>query len=209
MASAIRKQNKITTLTQPDGSTTSEPAAMGCIAHQYFQSLFTAQNGDIQRVTNLLHPRLTEADNVQLLHPFTMEEFRVALFSMYSDKSPGPDGLNPGFYKRFWDLLGHEIFHAGTQYWLQQGAFPKQLNTTNVVLIPKKDNPTSMQDLCPISLCNVIYKIISKVLANRVKVLLPKCISQEQSAFVEQRSILDNVLIAIEGDFLSLINHKI
>ena len=65
---------------------------------------------------------------------------------------------------------------------------------TNIVLIPKKDNSETMRDIHPISLCNILYKIISKMLANRPKRLLPKCISQEQSAFVENRSILDNVV---------------
>nr|KYP47762.1 Transposon TX1 uncharacterized [Cajanus cajan] len=95
---------------------------------------------------------------------------------MHYDKSPGPDDLNPGFYKRFWDLLGLEVFVAGT-HWLEQGEFPPQLNNTNVVLIPKTANPTSMKDLRPISLCNVIYKILSKVLANHMKPLLNQCIS--------------------------------
>ncbi|MCI13816.1 CNGC5-like protein, partial [Trifolium medium] len=90
---------------------------------------------------------------------------------MHSNKAPGPDGLNPAFYKRFWDLCGVEIFNTSKQ-WLQQGCFPTQLSETNIVLIPKVDNPTSMKDLRPISLCNVLYKIISKVLANRLKPLL-------------------------------------
>lgn len=105
---------------------------------------------------------------------------------MHLDRAPGPDGLNPAFYKHFWELCGAEIFHTGVA-WLDKGEFPPHLNDTNIVLIPKKDNPTSMKDLRPISLCNVVYKIVSKVLANRFKPMLPKCISQEQSAFVEKR----------------------
>jgi hypothetical protein len=116
---------------------------------------------------------------------------------MHSDKAPGPDGLNPAFYKRFWDLCGSEIFEASKQ-WLLQGRFPDDLNNTNIVLIPKVDNPTSMKDLRPISLCNVLYKIVSKVLANRLKPFLTRYISFEQSAFVENRSILDNVMVAME-----------
>jgi hypothetical protein len=116
---------------------------------------------------------------------------------MNSDKAPGPDGLNPAFFKRFWSLCGMELFHAGTA-WLEQGSIPEQIMATNIVLIPKKENPESMRDLRPISLCNVLYKIISKVLANTLKPLLPLCISHEQSAFVEHRSIVDNVMIATE-----------
>ncbi|GAU49866.1 hypothetical protein TSUD_366220 [Trifolium subterraneum] len=89
-----------------------------------------------------------------------------------------------------------EIHAAST--WLERGYFPTSLNDTNICLIPKCDNPTSMKDLRPISLCNVLYKMISKVLANRLKCCLDKCVSQEQSTFVEGRSILDNALIATE-----------
>ncbi|PNX71244.1 ribonuclease H, partial [Trifolium pratense] len=113
------------------------------------------------------------------------------------DKAPGPDGFNPAFYQHFWDLCGNDVFEAA-QEWLERGFFPSSLNETNICLIPKCENPTTMKDLRPISLCNVLYKMISKLLANRLKSCLDKCVSEEQSAFIEGRSILDNALIAIE-----------
>ncbi|KAK2383934.1 hypothetical protein QL285_071338 [Trifolium repens] len=116
---------------------------------------------------------------------------------MHPDKAPGPDGFNPAFYQHFWSVCGDDIFEAARE-WLDRGYFPSNLNDTNICLIPKCDNPTSMKELRPISLCNVLYKMVSKVLANRLKVCLDKCVGEEQSAFIEGRSILDNALIAIE-----------
>jgi len=69
---------------------------------------------------------------------------------------------------------------------------------TNIALIPKVDSQVSMKDLRPIALCNVVYKIVAKVLANRLKLVLDKCVSDSQSAFVPGRSILDNVMTPIE-----------
>jgi len=140
---------------------------------------------------------VSEEDNGTLPAPFQIYEFKHALFSMHSDKAPRSDGLNLAFYKRFWHLCGVELFHAGVN-WLNSGNFPSHIMDTNIFLIPKKDNPESMRDFHPISLCNVIYEIISKVLANRLKPFLSKCISQEQFASVENRSIIDNVMVAYE-----------
>jgi hypothetical protein len=94
-------------------------------------------------------------------------------------------------------LCGDDVFSAGKD-WLWRGYFPSTLNETNICLIPKCENPGSMKDFRPISLCNVLYKVVSKLLANRLKGVLSKYISEEQSAFVEGRSIIDNALIAIE-----------
>ena len=75
----------------------------------------------------------------------------------------------------------------------------RSINHTNLVLIPKKRLPTSPKDYWPISLCNVIYKIISKVITNRLKKLLPKVIDESQSAFVQGKMINDNIMIAYES----------
>lgn len=90
-----------------------------------------------------------------------------------------------------------DIFNCCKE-WLAEGSFPANLNDTTLVLIPKKDNADRMSDLRPIALCNVLYKILAKVLANRLKEILPDAISENQSAFVPGRYISDNVLVAFE-----------
>lgn len=116
---------------------------------------------------------------------------------MHPDKCSGPDGYNPGFYQHFWNLCSDNIFNECCG-WLDTGHFPHDLNFTNIALIPKGSTQVSMKDWRPIALCNVLYKIIAKVLANRLKQVLLHCISDNQSAFVPGRSILDNAMVAIE-----------
>lgn len=94
-------------------------------------------------------------------------------------------------------MCGEDIYQACT-HWLDEGIIPASLGETNIVLIPKCDSLMSMKDLRPITLCNVVYKILSKALANRLQLVLSKCISEEQSGFISGRSILDNVLVASE-----------
>lgn len=109
---------------------------------------------------------VTPADNEELTRPFFIEEFREAIFQMHPDKSPGPDGFNPAFYHKFWSLLKDDIFANGVD-WLAIESFPSWINKTNLVLVPKVERAYCMKDLTPIALCNVLYKIISKVLCNR------------------------------------------
>ncbi|CAN1261991.1 Putative ribonuclease H protein At1g65750 [Linum perenne] len=116
---------------------------------------------------------------------------------MEPNKAPGPDGFNPGFFQSFWPEIGSEIVRS-CRMWLSEGALPPFINRTNIILIPKIDNPVSMKDLRPISLCSVIYRVIAKVLANRLRGVMPKLISTEQSAFIKGRSIVDNILVAFE-----------
>jgi hypothetical protein len=109
------------------------------------------------------------------------------------------------FYKKSWEVVGDqvkkEVLHV-----LNGGHVPTEWNNTNVVLIPKVKNPQRINDLRPISLCNVIYKIVSKVLTNRLKVFIGDIISRNQSAFIPGRLISDNVLVAYE--MTHFIKHK-
>lgn len=116
---------------------------------------------------------------------------------MHPDKAPGPDGYNPAFFQRFWHTMENKVFENCLE-WLKRGVFPESLNDTVITLIPKCNNPTTMKDLRPISLCNVLYRIISKVLANRFKKVLSHMISDSHAAFVAGRSITDNVIAAFE-----------
>ena len=91
--------------------------------------------------------------------------------------------MNALFHQKFWHIVGTDITNAVLDF-LNTGVMLPELNYTHIVLIPKVKSPEKMSDFKPISLCNVIYKIISKMLANRLKLILPQLISPYQSAFV-------------------------
>jgi hypothetical protein len=116
---------------------------------------------------------------------------------MHPNKYQGTDGFNPGFYQHFWSICSEDIFKDCCE-WLEIGQFPASLNTPNITLIPKANIHTTMKDHRPIALCNVLYKLISKVLVDGLKGVLPKCIYDNQYAFVSGRSILDNAMVTIE-----------
>ena len=128
---------------------------------------------------------------------FTSDEIKAVLFQMGPTKALEPDGMNALFYQKFWHIVGNGVTDAVLDF-LHTGHMVPDINYTHIVLIPKVKKPEKMADFRPISLCNVIYKIISKVLANRLKLILPQLISPTQSAFVSGRLITDNVLIAYE-----------
>ncbi|XP_019178300.1 PREDICTED: uncharacterized protein LOC109173514 [Ipomoea nil] len=151
----------------------------------------------------VLAPRVTLEQNVMLNRPFENNEVKEALFAMYPDKAPGPDGLNPGFYQQFWEIVGGDVSGFITNA-LNSCVFPEGLNDTNIVLIPKKEMPETVADLRPIALSNVIYRVMAKMIANRMKTLMGGLISESQSAFIPGRLITDNILVVAEvGHYLN------
>ena len=123
------------------------------------------------------------------------DEIQAALAEMHPCKSSDPDGFPALFYKNYWSFVGDDICEVVLSF-LNDGYMLDGINYTHVVLIPKIKNPSKMNDLRPISLYNVSYKLISKVLVNRLKVILPKIIDENQSAFVPGRLITDKVLLS-------------
>ncbi|CAA7042876.1 unnamed protein product [Microthlaspi erraticum] len=168
------------------------------VAVDYFTELFMTTSPDnfteaLEGITGLI----TEADNTLLTSPATEEEVRLALFLMNPEKAPGPDGMMALFFQRSWPLIKTDMVGFINDF-LTSDKFDERLNRTNICLIPKTERPTRMTELRPISLCNVGYKIVSKVLCQRLKKVLPQLISETQSAFVPGRLISDNILIAQE-----------
>ena len=135
--------------------------------------------------------------NEALLGVFRVEDVKIALNQMHPTKAPGPDGMSPIFFQKYWDVIGSSVVNSVLQT-LRTGVMPTGLNETFICLIPKVNCLQKIMEFRPISLCNVVYKLVSKVLANRLKKILPMVISESQSAFVPDRQITDNVLVAFE-----------
>jgi hypothetical protein len=119
------------------------------------------------------------------------------LKEMKKNSSPGPDGFNVRFYTSSWAWIGDDVTNVVRNFYTT-GVLPPHLNDTHIALIPKKLACHLPSDFRPISLCNVINKIIAKSLANRLKEHLPDYIHPSQQAFIKGRCISNNIIVAQE-----------
>lgn len=117
------------------------------------------------------------------MRPFEAGELQFALKQMDVETALGSDGFHPLFYKKFWNKVGMEVLEAVLTA-LNVGTILANLNHTFLNLISKVQSPRQVIDFRPISLSNVLYKLIAKVLANCLKPLLPNLISETQSEFM-------------------------
>eukprot|EP00253_Pinus_taeda_P009728 PITA_09728 len=145
-----------------------------------------------------LFPRFVEQEMEQELEgEVSMRELEDTLKILKKEKSPGPDGWTVEFYVTFFEILGADLLKIIEES-KKRGRIPGNLKATFIALIPKFDKPSSFDGFQPISLCNCIYKIIAKIIANRLKPILLLHIAQEQFSFLHNRQIHEAIGTAQE-----------
>ena len=141
--------------------------------------------------------RCSDIQKAYLKRDVLEAEIKGTLFSMPLNKSPGPDGYSVEFLKASWETVGGDVVAAVVEFF-RNGRLLKDLNTTAISLIPKSPAACKLRDYRPISCCNIVYKVITKIIANRLKPILQSSISRSQSAFLKGRNLGENVLLAAE-----------
>lgn len=142
-------------------------------------------------------PVIRHEENLELIRIPTIEEITNIVKSMTGLKTPGPDGMPTIFYTHYWDIVG-PLFVRSIQRFFQTGFLLKELNNSFITIIPKQQGACSFNEFRPISLSNVSYKVISKIIANRIKPFLERLVSPNQTAFIEGRWINENGILAQE-----------
>jgi len=170
-----------------DGSWINNGADIQKYFIENFKALYQTSSPNIpENLENLIEPCILNIKNEELCKVPTRGEIRKVMFEMKSLKAPGPDGFLALFYKHYWETIGDQIVSA-TQSLFRDGWLLKEFNQTFISLIPKKKGACNFSQFRPISLCNVCYKVISKIIVNRLRPLLSKMVNPAQVAFVPNR----------------------
>ncbi|GMH16976.1 hypothetical protein Nepgr_018817 [Nepenthes gracilis] len=194
-------RNRILTLIKDDGSYTQSKVEIQQLFLDHFTRILGAGGRFEPELKHRLRPFVLRAIPFSmregLYSPISAEDIQNALYSIGETKAPAHDGFSSKFFKESWDIVGPSVVDA-VQDFFTHGRLLKQINATCISLIPKVKAPSKVGDFRPISCCNVVYKIISKIIANRIKNVLPYLVDSCQNVFVPGRRISDNILLAQE-----------
>lgn len=192
-----RRRNKIEALVDVNGRWVEEKGELERIGIDFYKELFIANPNAGGRFIQGRFPQILR-DAIQILQAdCTLEELARALKGMGLLKAPGPDGFQPILFKRTWEIMGKAIFKFAGDV-LGEGSIPSESTEDLLVLIPKKANPGLIRNFRPISLCNVSLKLVTKMIVNRLKVVLRDTIGPNLTAFVPGRQGISNFLICQE-----------
>ena len=203
VAKGRRARNKMFVIEDAESTAYYEEEQIAGQISTYFSEIFTSGNndntaGDMREiVASAITPNVSEAANERLISIPDPTEIKYALFLIHPDKAPGPDGFSASFFHSNWSTIGPSLI-SEIQAFFRTGRLPSATNNTHVRLIPKLTGAKLISDFRPIALCNIVYKVITKIISLRLKPTLQDIISETQSAFVPGRAISDNVLITHE-----------
>ena len=187
-----RRHNNIDAIKADDGTWINGSKNIKQFFLDKFRELFSEEEVDfLDQLEGLIHPSISKEDNERLCAIPTPKDIRATLFMMQDLKAPSPDGFPMAFYKTYWPIVGENLTQAVISFFIC-GSMPKEINNFLIVLIPKVTAPLTFNNYHLISLCNVVYKVISKILVSRIRPLLPKLISPSQSVFILNRWIIEN-----------------
>lgn len=197
-----RMMNSIREVLGPNGDVITIQDDIKVEAARFFEEFYTSQPAHLEIITTqklqeLLSFRCSAEERAMLIKEVSEEDIKKVIFSMPSNKSPGPDGYTTEFFKGVWSIVGRDVVAAVKSFFVK-GFLPKGLNATILALVPKTEEARELKNYRPIACCNLLYKVISKIIANRLKTILPQLIKLNQSAFVQQRLLMENVLLATE-----------
>ncbi|GJX66944.1 putative reverse transcriptase domain, reverse transcriptase zinc-binding domain protein [Tanacetum coccineum] len=148
-------------------------------------------------VIDLFLNKVSADSNNNMVRDISNEEIKASMFDIGDDQAPGLDGFTSAFFNKGWDIVGTDVCNAIRDF-LSNGKILKEINHMFIALIPKVATPLKVNDYHPISCCNVLYKCISKILTKRIIDGIKEVVSENQSAFVSGRRILDNILLTQE-----------
>ena len=172
MATERYRKNSIASLQLSDGTVSSDH---GEIAKEFLVA-FKGRMGTVRPILlgNEILSLIPRVQGLEVLtQTFQLQEIEKVIKEMPIDKAPGPDGMPAVVFRKYCHLMGRNIIEE-VRHVLEGGEMSAGWNDTHVVLIPKVKKPSRIKDLRPINLCNVLYKIISKVMSNRLNLILPK-----------------------------------
>ena len=185
-ANQRNRGNHILGLEDEDGVWIEEEATMGKVIERYFEVMFTSSNpSGFDEILDGVHHTVIVDGDVGVDGDFQAKEVYQALKQVATLTTLGPNGMSPIFYKSFWHIVGKDVT-AVVLNALNSHIIPECINTTFISLIPKIKNPKKVADFRPISLCNVIYKLNAKVVANHLKKFLVQTVPNSQSVFLSR-----------------------
>ncbi|GJU88996.1 hypothetical protein Tco_1301419 [Tanacetum coccineum] len=170
-----------------DGCWCTDPNLVKEAFHDHFEARFKKPTTNRLKLNFEFSKRLVHDQAADLERRVTRDEIRAAVWNCGENKSPGPDGFTFEFFRRYWDFVGPDFCEA-VEYFFVNGSFAKGCNSSFVALIPKVMDAKFVNDYRPISLIGSVYKVVTKILANRLAMVIADIVSDTQSAFLADSS---------------------